>query len=457
MAAPLAVPRRPGFEPNRGRWPAAVQFAARDGGTAVFLTATEVVWDLPGAAAMSRHVHMRWLGGNRQPEIVAGDPTGARVHRYRGRDAAAWQTDVPLYGRATYRDVYPGIDLILHDERGALEYDFVVAPGADPSRIRLVFEGVPPPAVDAAGALRFGSNVGILHRAPVVYQRIDGTTVPIGGRYVVTPHRGAAAAATVAFALGTYDATRPLVIDPQVTCTASVEDMGIDTVVDAAVDRDGNVWLVGTTTSHEFPITDDAPDDTFPATEFDEGYVLELGAHGTLRYATYLGGSNVDGAAGIAIGPDGSVYVAGTTISTDVPIAGDAYSTELASPGAEDAFLVRLDATGRMLTSTYFGGNGRDLFPGGVRGNPGVAVAVTSAGTVYLAGGTGSTDLPTTDGYQPGYGRRNTGRVSGQVLRHASLRALHVSGRRQQRRRLPHRARRRQQRLSDGRGHPSLR
>jgi hypothetical protein len=175
-------------------------------------------------------------------------------------------------------------------------------------------------------------------------------------------------------------------------------------VSDVAVDRDGSAWVVGTTTNHLLPVTPTAVDTQFDAGDFDEGYVLKFDPAGALVYASYLGGRNVDDFASIDIDDEGSVYVAGTTLSDNLPTTVGAHQPMLASPGAEDAYLAKLDRDGQLVAATYFGGNCRDLYPGGSRGNPGVAVALGPENTLYLAGGTCSTDLPTSSGYQRQYG-----------------------------------------------------
>ncbi len=193
-------------------------------------------------------------------------------------------------------------------------------------------------------------------------------------------------------------------VPPRIDYQAMLAAAPLDAVTGLAVDGDGSVWVVGTTTNHLLPVTANAVDTQFDAGDFDEGYVLKFDGTGTLVYASYLGGRGVDDLASIAIDDDGNVYIAGTTLSDDFPIAPGAYQPELASPGAEDAVLVKLDRDGQLVAATYFGGNCRELYPGGTRGNPGVAVALGPSGAVYLAGGTCSTDLPADDGMQQGYG-----------------------------------------------------
>ncbi len=185
--------------------------------------------------------------------------------------------------------------------------------------------------------------------------------------------------------------------------TVPIAGIGFNIVTGVVVDPDGNVWLAGTTTNRDFPITDDAADTQFLPGDFDEGFVAKLDASGELVYATFLGGSNVDNLGGIALTAEGGVVVAGATISDDFPITPGAYQSLRAGVGTEDAFLTLFDADGRLLESTYFGGNGRDLYPRG-RGGPQAAVAVASDGSIYLAGGTSSTDLPAQFGDQRDYG-----------------------------------------------------
>ncbi len=227
---------------------------------------------------------------------------------------------------------------------------------------------------------------------------------PLAGR-----HAGnSVVAALVAVALaglpcGASAGTAAVVPRLEYDATIPLAGLNFNIVTALAVDAAGNVWLAGTTTDHAFPITEDAIDDHFAAGEFDEGFVVKLGPQGDLLYATYLGGGNVDNVASIAVTGDGGVVVAGTTISDDFPTTPGAYQTALGGVASEDAFLVKLDADGQLVAATYFGGNGRDLYPRG-RGGPTAAVAVASDGAVYLAGGTHSTDLPTTGGDQPQFG-----------------------------------------------------
>jgi len=265
LARLLSVPRRAGFEENRGQWPDGVAYVARDGAATLFLAATEAVWRLrprdDGAAAghaSGDYVRMRWLGADPAAQIVATQPQPARVNYAHGNDPSAWRTGIPLYGRITYRNLYPGIDLVFHGERGALEYDLVVAPGADPSRIRLALEGPLTVVRDRVGALTLETSTGdVIHRRPVAYQDDEDRHRDVAARYRVHAGGTSGASTEIGFALGTYDRSRAVVIDPRIAYQTKI-DSATDTVIDAAADANGNLWVVGSTASPDFPTTDDA-------------------------------------------------------------------------------------------------------------------------------------------------------------------------------------------------------
>ena len=367
----LAVPRRAGFEANRGQWPAAVRFVARDGAATLFLTADQAVWRLRDGAT----ARMRWPGARADAPLTGQARLPGRVHYARGAQAG-WHQDVPLYARVVYRGLYPGIDLIFHDERGRIEYDFVVAPGVDPSVVRVRFDQRP--ALQADGSLRVGGAV--VHRPPVVYQDGAGGRRKLNARYRVTDRE-------VTFQLAAHDPARPLIIDPQVDYATIIDDR-TDNVVDAAVDAAGNLWLVGMTASMEFPITDDAADPQ--RSTIDDGYVVRLDPQGQFVYATYLGGNQLNCVSGVAVDEQGSAYVVGTTLATDFPITLDAMQT-VAPGGAGDGFLVKLDAAGQLLYASYLGAEGSEQCDG--RGTRLASIALAPDAVYALITSTTSTEF----------------------------------------------------------------
>lgn len=376
-ATERSLPARPraGFEANLGQWPAAVRMVARDGAAVLVLSDRDATWRLPSGT-----VRMRWSGGRPRTPRGEGERPG-RVHYARG-PRSTWRSDVPLYDRAVYRDVYPGIDLVFHDQRGPLEYDFVVAPGADPRAIRLAFTGEATLRPD--GSLAVGR---LVQRAPEIHQGGDGERRPVRGRYALRRGRET----TVGFALADYDRAQPLIIDPQVTYVTTIDDR-TDNVADVAVDASGAVWLVGNTDNQAFPITGDAADSTFSPLMV-EGYVVKLDPDGKLVYATYLGGSGVNCIGGVAVDEEGNAYLAGTTDSTDFPIVVGGIA-DTAPGGVGDGFLAKLDGSGHLVRSTYFGGSGSEACPG--RGYPVASIVVAPENALYavIGSSTVSTRFP---------------------------------------------------------------
>jgi hypothetical protein len=200
------------FEANRGQTHKDVRFLSRGPGYSLYLTASEAVLVLakPDAKAQkSVTLRISLVGAARTPTMSGIDELPGRANYFIGRDPSKWQRDVPTYGRVHYQNVYPGIDLVHYGKQRQLEYDFVVAPGADPKKIVLGFKGADKLKIDAGGDLLLhvaGSD--IRQHKPVVYQDIDGVRHEIAGSYV---RKGAN---RVGFKLAAYDASRSLIIDP---------------------------------------------------------------------------------------------------------------------------------------------------------------------------------------------------------------------------------------------------
>jgi hypothetical protein len=367
------------FEPNRGQGDARVKFVARTRGLTVFLTATDTVLSTRRAA-----VRVRLVGANSSARIEGLDELPGRSHSFIGRDPARWRTNVPTYARVAYRDIYPGIDVVYYGtQERQLEYDFVVAPGADPRAIRLTFDGADRLELNATGdlvlhvgdtSLRFGK--------PLVYQRSEGARREVAGRWALESRT------TVGFHVGSHDARLPLVIDPTIALATYVGGATIDEAWAIAVDASGNVYLTGDTDSFDFPTTVGAFQ-TLRRGAVD-AFVVKLNSTFTARtYSTYLGGTTGDDAGrGIAVDATGSAYVTGFTASTDFPTTAAAFQTT--SGGVLDAFVVKLNPAGSALVyGTYLGGTGSDV---------GLGIAIDSGGKAYVTGGTFSPDFPVTVG-----------------------------------------------------------
>jgi Beta-propeller repeat len=370
------------FEPNRGQSDPRVKFVARSQGLTLFLTATDAV-----LVTREASLKMRVLGAN--PDAVAQglDELPGRIHSLIGRDPRKWRADARAYARVLYRAIYPGIDLAYYGTRQqGLEYDFVVAPGADPRAIRLGFEGAErielSPEGDlllqvGAASLRFGK--------PVVYQRIEGARREIEGEWMRD-------GATVGFRVASYDATAALVVDPIVSLAAYLGGSASDQAFAVAVDPGGSVYVTGNTTSPDFPTT---PGSFATFQGSIDAFVVKLSHDlSTTIYSTYLGGTTGDDAGrGIAVDSAGSAYVTGFTNSTDFPTTAGAFQPVpgggmCSGVACNDAFVVKLDPTGATLVyGTYLGGSGSDV---------GLGIAVDGGGNAHVTGGTFSTNFPTT-------------------------------------------------------------
>jgi hypothetical protein len=384
------------FEENAGQTGAEVKFLARGGGYNLFLTQSEAVLILPRLRSRSDAdaqsiVRMKLIGADTAPQMEGLDRLPGRSNYLIGRDESRWRRNVASFAKVRYRSVYPGIDLIYYGNQRELEYDFVVAPSADPQLIRLGFVGADQIEIDAQGDIVLQTAYGeVRQRKPLAYQEADGVRQEIASRYVLKGNR------EVGFELGEYDRTRPLVIDPVLAYSTYLGGSSGELTGYIAIDGAGNAYVTGITYSSDFPTAD--PLQPNPGADNDRGdvFVTKLNREGTaLVYSTYLGGSDYDDSNGMAVDEDGNAYVTGRTQSLDFPTE-NALQPEMATGGGvnEDLFVTKLNADGSgFVYSTYLGGRtGQDL---------GLDLAIDNQRNVYLAGITTSSDFPTVNPLQP--------------------------------------------------------
>jgi len=383
------------FEANRGQAHKDVLFLSHGPGYSLYLTADEAVLVLAGqnvdakrdvrsakAQAKPAVLRMSMVGGALRPPVSGLDELPGKANYFTGNDRTKWRANVPTYARVHYREIYPGIDLVYYGNQRRLEYDFVVAPGADPKKIVLGFEGADELEIDAQGELVLRTAGGDLRQhKPVIYQEIDGARREIDGGYI---RKGAK---RVGFEIAAYDRGRPLVVDPALSYSTYLGGNSFDFGQGIAVDAAGNAYVAGTTYSSDFPTTAGA----FQRTVVDHPnvFVTKLDPSGSgMVYSTYFGGSSLDLGHGIAVDAAGNAYVTGYTFSTDFPTTAGAFQTT--HGGNWDAFLTKLDPTGSAIVySTYLGGSDND------QGN---GIAVDAAGSAYVTGWTNSLDFKTTLG-----------------------------------------------------------
>ena len=375
------------FEANRGQTDPRVRFVARGRGYVLFLTPGEVVLRLGGARGAV--VRMRFGGANPQPRMVGVAALPGRSHYFLGNDPGTWVTRVPGYARVVYEQIYPGIDMVFYGAAGgALEYDFVLAPGADPENIRLEFEGADRIEVDPDGDLVLHLADGeIRQRRPVVFQEVDGVRQVIPARYALDGNQ------RVRLEIAAYDRNRPMTIDPVVSYATYLGGSSDDFARAIAVDSSGSVYVTGNTESLDFPTVNPLQGEQAGGGP-EDAFIVKLDPSGTsIVYATFLGGSSIDFARGVAVDAAGSAYIVGETRSDDFPVA-NAFQRNLA--GNVDSFIAKLDPTGSALVySTYLGGSGFDSARG---------IAVDRFGNVAVMGQTLSVDFPLENARQPVFG-----------------------------------------------------
>ena len=394
------------FEANRGQTDSEVKFLSQGRGYTLFLTLREAVLSLHNpkegrksvnsAVASDAHlaestvVRFQLLGGTKEPRVTGRDEFPSKSNYFLGKDPRKWLTRVPHYAKVKYEDVYPGIDLVYYGtHRRQLEWDFVIAPGADPRSIRLGIEGAGKMTLDAEGTLLMHTEGGdITLQAPLIYQEFNGSRSAVDGSYRLLAEN------RVTFTVGNYDTGKPLIIDPVLSYSSYLGGSGADSGTHIAVDATGSVYVTGITNSTDFPTLN-----PFQAT-FGGGssdiFVTKLSPDGSaLVYSTYLGGSNNEfSGGGIVVDDSGSAYLTGTTSSTDFPTKNPPQGS---LSGLQDAFVTKLSADGSALAySTYLGGsgsaeNGRDI-------------AVDTSGNAYVTGFTDSADFPTLNEFQVSLG-----------------------------------------------------
>lgn len=524
--ANMLVRRTPlAFEPNRGQAEHAARFIARFGSYTLSLTEAGATLSLrpPSPTGTLSRLHggltlppvpgvppavlgLRLAGANPHPRIRGESRLPGMVNYLIGPSPRGWHIGIPTYARVRYAAVYPGVDLIFRGNGGQLEYDFIVSPDADPARIRLAVTGAVP-VLDRAGDLLLHTAAGVLRqRRPTIYQWVGGRRRLVPGGYLLLPGR------RIGFRLGAYDHRAALVIDPLViyatefgapggggdeanglhvdaagdayivgtttspshkaifvtkydptgthplyttllsgSCDSLGGDIAVDRAGDAyatglytsqdangtcdvvqavvaklgpdgtpiynvrfgghqdiqakdwgngiAVDQAGNAYVTGETDNDpQFPTTPGALRSTPNAVGVD-AFVLKVDPSGKLVYSTYLGGSDLDHAVGIAVDHQGDAYVVGQTASTDFPVTANAFQRRQGRAGdLGSAFVSKLNPTGSaLLYSTYLGGSATDL---------GLAIALDSQGRAYVTGATSSPDFPTTPGaYSPRCGQ----------------------------------------------------
>jgi hypothetical protein len=346
-------------------------------------------------AAGRWNIRLEFVNPNPGVRPTGEDKTGALVSYFKGKPEE-WRTGLSTYSRIIYRDLWPGIDLVYSGNMNQLKYEFIVRPGADPSRIRLRYRGADDVRIAESGQLEVGTPAGVFRDGvPVAYQNIEGKRRPVALAYSLqgseesgieksTEKNAASPTVTYGFDVGGYDRTQTLVLDPIILVYCGfVGGSGLEVGMAIARDASGSAYITGYSGSSQatFPVA------VGPDLTYNNGYdvfVAKVSATGGgLVYCGYIGGSGDDYGRGIAVDAFGNAYITGKTSSTESSFPA-AVGPDLVYNGGGDAFVAKVNAAGTGLVYCgYIGGSGDEW---------GYGIGVDGAGNAYIAGDTNSTE-----------------------------------------------------------------
>jgi hypothetical protein len=402
-------------------------------------------------------LRMKMVGANRSAKVCGLGQLPGKSNYLIGNDPAKWRTDIPNYAEVQYENVYPGINLLYHGDQQGLEYDFVVAAGGNADVIRLAFEGARSMHLDVRGDLLMDTTAGaIRHHKPYAYQEVDGIKKEVPCQFVKKGPREVGFE-VADYDVSKPLVIDPVV--PSLGFSTYLGGSGVDMGIGIALDSIGNAYVTGETFSADFPTTSGAYDRSYNGSNDvfvlklssaggliystflggsgnDRGHAIAVASDNTAYvtgqtystnfpvttgvwdtthngaadvyitrlsntgagplFSTFLGGSNVDLAYGIAVDSSFTAYVTGLTTSTNFPTTALAFQKTFG--GVQDSFVTKIAGGGYAIYySTYLGGNGSDK---------GGEVATDTSGRAYVVGSTSSTNFPTA---LTGFGTRLSG------------------------------------------------
>ena len=374
------------FEPNRGQAPSAVLYQARY--KALRFEFGRSGLDIRGGRRPHRPndapaaLHMRFVGTQNAAKVSGERRQPGVVNYFAGQDRSKWISGVTTYSSVKYHAMYPGVDLSYYGSQGSLEYDFIVAGGADPSQIQMAFPSGQKTRIGVDGALEIhGQGGSWAWKRPVAYQIQNGKRALVSASFRVQPDH------TVGFKLGAYDPRRPLIIDPVLAYSTYLGGSDIDTITGIDVDRFGCAYICGFTDSTDFPKVSGAGSLN---PNGQTGFVTKLNAAGTgILYTTFVTGAGYyNQPAGIAVDQAGYAYVVGMTTSANFPTTANAFQRRYPQAnrshvGEFAAFVMKLTPNGVGVPySTYLSGTYNTF---------GAAIAIDNSGNAYVTGTTATT------------------------------------------------------------------
>jgi gliding motility-associated-like protein len=380
------------FIENKGQWPDQVLFRAELNAGSVYLEKGGLTYDFRDQEAFSRFTGYKFLpqeekrykqvpdgivthfayrvkfsGATENPSITASDPATGLYNYFLGNDPSRWASAVKRYGTVRYNDLYPKTDLLITRDDVFFKYEFHCGPGADPTDIRMVFEGVDDITLKY-GNLVISTPFGRVYELkPVAYQMINGEKHIVDCRFRLRNN-------VLTYQLGKYDRSEHLVIDPPVRIFASYTGSTADNWgYTATFDDLGYMYTGGNVFGNGYPVTTGAYQNNYAGASSDI-VISKFDTTGSfLVYSTYLGGSGTEVPNSLVVNSQGQVFILGSTGSSNFPVTAGAFdqtfngganytlTSILTYQNGSDIIISKLSADGtQLLASTYVGGSAND-------------------------------------------------------------------------------------------------
>ncbi|PBQ31805.1 hypothetical protein CNR22_08500 [Sphingobacteriaceae bacterium] len=408
-----------GFEENKGQWPNQVQFKSDLGdGKRVFFEKNKFTYTLYNSEEIhqqhedshtknkkqattfkSHAFEMVFINSSLYTELQGSEVNDFHYNYYIGNDPSKWASNVSVYKKLTYKNLYEGIDLVAYEHENNFKYDYIVRAGAKAADIQLKFNSVNKLEIHGKNLSIFTSVGEVVESVPYAYQKIDGKEVAVACEYKLLRD-----GQTVVFSFPEgYDERYELIIDPVLVAATYSGSTTSNYGHCATYDNSGNIYTGGRAFGNGYPVTSGAAQSTFGGNT--DICISKLNPTGTtLLYATYVGGTDADYPHSMFVNSNGELYVYGSTTSTNYPVSSGAYDNSF-NGGSYDMVVTKFNSTGTsMLGSTYLGGSGDDGINLGATTNFNYGdnyrgeIIVGPAGDVFIAGTTTSTNFPVSSG-----------------------------------------------------------
>lgn len=378
------------FEANRGQADPRVDYLVRAAGFTGWVAGGDLHLHLdPSAENLPASGLIFALEGARDVRPEAGRTLATRSNYLLGDDPDQWLRSVPHHDRVRYRGVYPGVDLVYRTAGGTVVYDFEIAPDASPETIRVRLEGAETAQIDADGRLVIQTASGrLVQEPPVAFQpRPDGGSDPVEVAFQLRGEH-------LSFALGSWDRSRRLVIDPPLQFSTFLGGSLTDVGNDVAVDAQGNAYVVGWTRSADFPVTPGVIQEvkTGDANRIN-AFLSKIDPTGsTLLYSTFLGANTDVMGTDVAVDSFGQAYVlARASAVSNLFTSSNAVQSTVGL--FTHTWVAKVDSAGAAILYASFLSGSNGSTPGGV--------AVDAIGDIYVAGQATKLSFPMVNAYQP--------------------------------------------------------